>query len=62
MKAYLTISGVIFAAVAVAHAARLIEGWPLVLGPFRAPMYISVIGVAIPAALAAWGLSMARKG
>jgi len=58
---YFLISGIFFAAVAVIHLFRLIYGWAFTIGDFSAPMYVSVFGLLIPAALSAWGLRLSRK-
>ncbi len=60
MKAYHVISGIIFGLVAVAHLLRLINQWPLVLGPWSAPMAVSWVGLIITTCLSIWSFRLIR--
>ncbi len=60
-KAALYTSGVIFAAVAVAHLARLITGFGIVVGGFIVPVWVSFLGALIAALLAVWMAVAARR-
>ena len=53
-KAYLLVSGAVFAAVSLLHLLRAINGWELRLGPWEAPMWASWAGFVVAAALALW--------
>lgn len=44
--------GLIFSLIAAMHALRLLKGWPVTLGTWRAPIWISWLGLAIAAFLA----------
>lgn len=60
-KAYFVVSATIFTWVALGHLARMILAWPVILGPFVIPLWLSVFGVLGPGILAAWGFSRARQ-
>ena len=49
---YVTVSGVIFAAIAVLHAARSFYGWPAVIGTFAVPMWLSWAALVVSGYLA----------
>ena len=55
------IAGIIFAIVAVAHAARIAFGWPLMVNTWIIPMWVSWLGLIIAAVLAGWGLGFRWK-
>lgn len=60
-KAALYTSGVVFAAVAVAHLVRLITGFEIVVGGIVAPVWVSFLGALIAALLAVWMVAAARR-
>jgi len=60
MKPYHVISGSIFGLVAIAHLLRLINQWPLVLGPYAVPLPISWAGLIITGCLSFWSFRLIR--
>jgi hypothetical protein len=60
-RPFIATATLIFIAVAVAHAWRLYRQWPLQLGPLAIPVDLSWLGLAISAALAAWGVALLRR-
>ena len=58
---YLQTVSVIFAAVAIVHALRLIDGWQLEIGGWIAPMWLSWVGLIVGAYLAYQGLKLKDK-
>ncbi|MGZ8216677.1 DUF2956 domain-containing protein [Methylomagnum sp.] len=50
----LLVGGILFAAMALAHLARVWAGWNLVLGPWTIPSWLSVMAAALLVGLAAW--------
>ena len=60
-KAYLIVSTVIFAFVAIMHLLRLVLGWPVVLGMTSVPLWASMLAVLVSAGVAIWGLSLMRR-
>jgi hypothetical protein len=49
---YKVISGVIFLVVGVGHAVRAILGWPLIVGAWNVPAWISVVAAIVILSLA----------
>lgn len=60
-KAYCKISAIIFAAVALAHLARLVYGSSVIIDGTAIPMLVSWLGLIVPGALAYWGFQGARE-
>jgi hypothetical protein len=60
-KAYLIVSTLIFAVVAVMHLLRLVLGWSVVLGMTSVPLWVSMLAVLVSASVAIWGLSLMRR-
>jgi hypothetical protein len=60
-KAYLIVSTLIFALVAVMHLLRLVLGWSVVLGMTSVPLWVSQLAVLVSASIAIWGISLTRK-
>jgi uncharacterized membrane protein YecN with MAPEG domain len=52
---YAVVSGLIFAAVSVAHLARILKGTPVQVGAWAVPMSLSWVGLLVSALLAIWG-------
>jgi hypothetical protein len=65
-KAYLLVAASIFSLVCLLHLARIVFGWPLVIGSWSVPMWLSWVGLIVTGALAYFGFSLAtqstRKG
>ena len=60
-RGYVETSTLIFVLVLVGHLVRLMEGWPVQVGPFILPVSASVIAALVSAGVAAWGLSLLRR-
>ena len=54
-NAYAAVSALIFAVVALAHLARLINRWAVQIGPYKVPMSASWAGLVVAALIAIWG-------
>jgi len=52
MKPFTTLAAIIFAIMALVHLYRLLRPFELVIGGWTAPLWISFVGVAVPALLA----------
>jgi hypothetical protein len=61
MRAYLQISGTLFGLIALAHALRVIQGWPVEVAGWVMPMWVSVFGFVLTGALAVWALRAAGR-
>jgi hypothetical protein len=55
---FVLLAGVIFAIVALAHLLRLFMGWPIVIGNWTVPMWLSWIALVISGGLSYFGLSL----
>jgi hypothetical protein len=58
---YLTISATAFAVVALAHVARAIAQWSIVIGPWNVPVAASCIAALVAAGLSFWAFSLLRR-
>ena len=63
MRAYEVVSGIVFAAVAVAHALRAARGWALHVDAWSIPVWTSWVAALVAAALSLWAFrrAMARR-
>jgi protein-S-isoprenylcysteine O-methyltransferase Ste14 len=52
-KPFAMLGAVVFALVALVHLLRLVYGWEVTINGSTVPMWVSVVGVVIPGALAA---------
>ncbi|HYF10521.1 MAG TPA: hypothetical protein VD967_02865 [Candidatus Paceibacterota bacterium] len=55
-KTFNTVTGAIFAVVAVVHLLRAINGWEVSIDTFAVPMAVSWLGILLAGYLAYWGL------
>ena len=51
-KTFLVVSGTIFSVITLLHLARILAGWPARIGTFEAPMWFSLVSVAVAGYLA----------
>ncbi len=61
MRYYLQISGTLFGLIALGHLLRLVYRVPAELGDWVVPLWVSVIGLLLPAALAIWAFRLVRQ-
>ena len=59
-RTYCKISAIIFAAVALAHLARLFYGWSVIIDGATIPMFVSWVGLIVTGGLAYWGFRGSR--
>ena len=52
---YAAVSALIFAIVSVMHVVRLINRWPVVIGPYNISMNASWVALVVGALLSIWG-------
>ena len=57
---FLRIAGTIFALVALAHLLRIIMGWPVMIGTWSIPIWISLIALVGAGLLSVTGLRLAK--
>ena len=60
-KTFLTAAGVIFAVVALVHLTRIYMGWPIEIGTWMVPMWVSWIGLVVAGTLSFFGLRLAAR-
>jgi hypothetical protein len=61
MRAYLVVSTVIFAFVAIMHLIRFVLNWTVQVGTWTVPHYASLLAVIVSAAFAVWGATLLRR-
>jgi hypothetical protein len=57
-KPYLLVSGVVFSLVALLHLIRVLNGWPMELGDYAIPAWVSICGTIGPGILAVWAFRL----
>jgi hypothetical protein len=60
-RPYLVVSGCVFFAVGLLHVLRLLRQWPVQIGPWLVPLWISWLGLAAAWTLAAWAWRLRRE-
>lgn len=60
-KTFALVAGVIFALVALLHVLRLFMGWPIVIGGWSVPMWLSWVGLVVAGGLSVLGLRLAMR-
>ena len=60
-KMFSVAAGVIFAVVALFHLVRIYMGWPVMIGDWSVPMWVSWIGLVVAVDLAFFGLRLAER-
>ena len=54
-------AGVIFALVTLLHLSRIYMDWPVVIGSWTVPMWVSWIGLVVAGGLSYFGLRLAGR-
>lgn len=60
-KTYLTLAGVIFALVSLAHLLRAAMGWPVMIAGWNVPLWLSWVAFVIAGTLSYFGWSLAKR-
>ena len=60
MRAYLLVSRALFAVIAFLHLARLLARWPVVIGDWSAPLWLSGLGLVVAGGLSVWAAQLSR--
>jgi len=61
LRNYLIISATVFAVVALAHLIRVLQQWPITIGPWSVPVDLSWLGAIAAAALSLWAILLLRN-
>ena len=56
-NSYAVVSALIFAIVAIVHLVRIINQWPVVIGPYSVSMNVSWEALIVAVVLAIWGFA-----
>jgi hypothetical protein len=57
---YVVVSGVIFGVVAVVQAARALSQWPVHVGGFDVPVWVSWVAMVVAGSLCVWAFRSGR--
>jgi hypothetical protein len=60
-KTFSLVAGVIFAVVALAHVARIVMDWSVIIGDWSIPMWLSWIALIVAGGLALLGLRLGQR-
>jgi hypothetical protein len=60
-RTYLLLTATIFAIVALLHLSRLVFHWPVMIGGWTVPIWVSLPGFLVPAWIASQGIKNARQ-
>jgi hypothetical protein len=61
ITSYIMASAIVFTVVGLVHLLRAIQGWPVELGTWTVPVWLSGVAFVLSAGLATWGFSFLRK-
>jgi hypothetical protein len=61
-KRFLRMTGTIFAMAALAHLLRLVMGWPVMVGGWTIPLWVSGVALVGAGVLSFIGLRLAKNG
>jgi len=60
-KVYLVLSGTIFLLVGMLHLFRLLYAWPIVVGEWNVPQWVSYVGFPVASGYCAWAYWLCRR-
>jgi hypothetical protein len=60
-KTFSLVAGVIFAVVALAHLARIILDWSVIIRDWSIPMWVSWVALVVAGGLALFGLRLSQR-
>jgi len=60
-KTFSLVAGVIFAVVALAHLARIILDWSVIIRDWSIPMWVSWVALVVASGLALLGLRLSQR-
>lgn len=59
---YVSITGSVFALIAVLHLLRLVYGWEASIGGWVVPTWLSVVALLVSGCIALWALRLGTRG
>jgi hypothetical protein len=60
-KTFVRLTGAIFALVALAHLGRIAMAWPVVIGGWAVPLWLSWLAVLVAGGLGYFGFTLGRR-
>jgi len=60
-KTYLWVAGIIFGLVMVFHLVRIFEDWPVVIGDWSVPKWVSWVALIVAGGLALYGFRFTQE-
>ena len=61
MRAYLLVSGTLFAIIGILHLTRLLAHWPALIAGWTVPVWVSAVGFLGAGGLGLWAARLARR-
>ena len=61
ITSYVMASAIVFTIAGLVHLLRAIQGWPVELGTWMVPVWLSGVAFVLSGGLATWGFSFLRK-
>jgi len=61
MRAYLMVTRILFALIALFHLARMLTHGSAVIGGWVAPLWVSGLGFVVAGGLSIWGAQLSRR-
>ena len=61
ITSYIMASAIVFTIVGLVHLLRAIQGWPVELGTWIVPVWLSGVAFVLSGGLATWGFSFLKK-
>jgi hypothetical protein len=58
---YVVVSGVLFGLIAVLQAVRALNQWPVQVGVFNVPVWVSWVAMVVAGSLCAWAFRSRRR-
>ena len=58
---YAVVSGILFGVIAIAQAARALNQWPVQVGGFDIPVWVSWVAVVVAGSMCVWAFRSARR-
>ena len=58
---YIVVSGVLFGVIAVVQAVRALEQWPVHIGGFDVPVWVSWVAMVVAGSLCVWAFRSGHK-
>ena len=61
MRSYVQVSGLLFGLVALGHLVRLVRRWPLLIGGYPLPAFVSLVVLVVTGVMAVWAWQLLSR-